>query len=102
MTANHDLLVNYCLFPEPKPDALKDGRFVYTYGYGQMDKRSRGIKSNKGSQSFTARLAASKGKVVQIVRLVGKAWLTCWKRILIGMMSVCNFAYCRLLEFLYV
>jgi hypothetical protein len=37
MTANRDLLVNYCEFPEPEPVALGDGRSVNAYGYGQVD-----------------------------------------------------------------
>jgi hypothetical protein len=37
MTANRDLLVNYCEFPEPEPVALGDGCSVNAYGDGQVD-----------------------------------------------------------------
>ena len=37
ITANRDLLVNYCEFPEQEPVALGDGRSVNAYGYGQVD-----------------------------------------------------------------
>ena len=37
MTANRDLLIIYCQFPETEPVALGDGRFVNLYGYGQVD-----------------------------------------------------------------
>ena len=37
MTANRELLVNYCQFPEPEPVAMGDGRSDNAYGYGQVD-----------------------------------------------------------------
>ena len=36
MTANRELLVNYCQFPEPEPVAMGDG-CSNAYGYGQVD-----------------------------------------------------------------
>ena len=81
MTANRDLVVNYCEFPEPEPVALGDGRSVNAYGYGQVDITM--ILGNKekdqrksiltkvlyvpklATNLFSARAAASKGKVVQ-------------------------------------
>jgi hypothetical protein len=82
MTANRDLLVNYCEFPDPEPVALGDGRCVNAYGYGQVDITM--ILGNKekdqrksiltkvlyvpklATNLFSARAAASKGKVVQL------------------------------------
>ncbi len=58
MTANRDLLVNYCEFPEPEPVALGDGRYVNAYGYGKVDitmilgkkaKDQQKTNSNKGT-----------------------------------------------------
>ena len=37
MSANRELLVNYCQFPEPEPVALGDGGSVDAYGYGLVD-----------------------------------------------------------------
>ena len=37
MTANREILVNYCQFPEPKPVAIGDCRSVNVYGYRQVD-----------------------------------------------------------------
>ena len=81
MTANRDLLVNYCEFPEPEPVALGDGRSVSAYGYGQVNiTMILGNKEKDQQKSiltkvlyvpklatnlFSARAAASKGKVVQ-------------------------------------
>ena len=81
MTANRYLLVNYCQFSEPEPVAVGDGRFVNAYGYGQVDftmivrnKVKYQQKSNLpkvlyvpklAKNLFSARSAASKGKVVQ-------------------------------------
>ena len=81
MTANRDLLVNYFEFPEPEPVALGDGRSVNAYGYGQVDiTMILGNKAKDQQKSiltkvlyvpklatnlFSARVAASKGKVVQ-------------------------------------
>ena len=37
MTANRELLVNYCQSPEPEPVAVGDGSSVDAYGYGRVD-----------------------------------------------------------------
>ena len=37
MTANRELLVNYCQLPKPEPVALGDDGSVDAYGYGQVD-----------------------------------------------------------------
>ena len=81
MTANRDLLIIYCQFPETEPVALGDSRFVNPYGYGQVDITM--IVGNKEEDQkisilikvlyvpklaanlfifFCARTAASKGK----------------------------------------
>ena len=81
MTANRDLLVNYCEFPEPELVALGDGRSVSAYGYGQVNiTMILGNKEKDQQKSiltkvlyvpklatnlFSAQAAASKGKVVQ-------------------------------------
>ena len=80
-------MVNYCKFPEPEPVALGDGRFVNTYGYGQVDiTMILGNKEKDQSKSiltkvfyvpklatnlFSARAATSKGKVVQFGHTLG-------------------------------
>ena len=81
MTANRDLLVNYCEFPKPEPVALGDGRSVSAYGYGPVNiTMILGNKEKDQKKSiltkvlcvpklatnlFSAQAAASKGKVVQ-------------------------------------
>ena len=81
MTANRDILANYCEFPEPEPVALGDGRSVFAYGSGQVNITMILGKREKDQQKsvltkvlyvpklainlFSARAAALKGKVVQ-------------------------------------
>ena len=75
MTANRDLLVNYCEFPEPEPVAAGDDRSVNAYGDGQVDittilgnrERPTEINSDKGPlcSKVNRLLVPSMGKVVQ-------------------------------------
>ena len=92
MTANRDLLVNYCEFPEPEPVALGDGRYVNAYGYGKVDITMILGEKAKDQQKpiltkvlyvpklatnlFSARAEASKGKVVQFGHTL--CWILCW------------------------
>jgi hypothetical protein len=104
MTANRDLLVNYCEFPEPEPVALNWRSMVVllmrTDQYGQVDitmilgnKEKEQRKSiltkvlyvpKLATNLFSAHAATSKGKVVQFAHTL------CWIKDSKGQMSSCS------------
>ena len=81
MIASCDILVKYWEFPKPEPVTLGDGSYVNAYGYGKVEITMILGRKEKDQQKsiltkvlyvpkiainlFSARAAASKGKVVQ-------------------------------------